>query len=463
MRSTILAILALPLLASCGRYETGIDRSVLRGTVTLAPEATAEAETEQGANDEAALGLDLGFLGYRVFQVTGSCLEFDSFSGSPGGDLDWFLFSPQTDGLLPISFDFPAEDGINYSVVVYDLDLVDEAGDPTAIATGAVGEDTPGAMDLEVEVVAGGNYAIRVGGLKNANDASPEYTLTLWGFDPNGVQFLVGAYAEQDPFARTYPLGGTSLSTFSWDDATMSWTGDWEALFVRSLVTTVEGEGEDEVRTDEVDEAIASVWMHAGSYGSLNSAILAGDSFATTAVQVELGTDDAEQDIHEGIAITIDETQPIQFGWEFAETEPNDVTLDDANYVLVGDMTAANVLPVASGLGYVDIVTGSVTYAADNPEWAGDNDVFALPAAEVLNAVVTLEWEDSGADIDLLIFNEAGELIAYAATADLPEVAVLGDFGAGTSADSMIYFQLLGWSGTAGEKPYTLSLEYSTF
>lgn len=462
MRALPVNLTLLALIAACGRYETGIDRSVLRGTVTLAPESLSEGEAALGANDETALAMDLGYITYRPYIVSGSCLEFDNFSGSPSGDLDWYVFSPQTDGLLPITLDYDSDEGIFFSVVVYDLDAVDADGNPTAIA-GGLTTDAFGAYYVEADVVAGGNYGVLVGGTRNPNEAPPDYTLTLWAFDPNGVDFLVGAYAEEDPFARTNPLGGTSLSTFTWDEASMSWTGEYEVLFIRSLVTSYTDPETEEGRTDVVDEAIPSVWMHAGSYSSLNSAILAGNSYATTAVQVTLSTDDAEQDIHEGIALVIDETQPIQIGWEFSETEPNDVELDGTNYVLIGDVAGANVTPTASGLGYVDIISGAVTYATDDPEWAGDNDVFALPADEALNAVVTLEWDDAAADVDLLIFNDAGELIAYAASAALPEVAILGDFGASTAAGGMIYFQVLGWSGTAGDKNYTLSLEYSTF
>jgi len=462
MRSASIAILLLAgLFSSCGRYETGIDRSIIRGTISLVPSTYTEDEgSTAGLNDTPDLGQDLGFFGYRVFQVTGSCLDYsvDSFSGEPDGDIDWYLFSPQADGTSTISFDFPDDDKLIYDVTVFDLGTLDDDGNPTAVGGGST-LDSAGAFSADVDLSANGSYVVRVAGLRNSNGVSSDYTLTLWGYDPNGQQFLVGAYAEQDPFERTYPLGGTSVETFTWDEATMSWQGDYEALYVRSLSTTYDTADN---RTDAVDEAIPSVWMHAGNYSSLNAGILAGVSYASTAVEVTLSTDDATTDEHDGVDIAVDSTQPIQIGWEFGETEPNDVELDQTNYLLVGDMTAANTTPTASGLGYVDVMSGLLNYPTDSPEWAGDNDVFALPADEALDAVVSLDWDDAGADIDLLIFDDTGALIAYAASADKPEVTKLSDTGASTAAGGMIYFQILGWDGTAGDKAYTLQLEYSS-
>lgn len=64
--------------------------------------------------------------------------------------------------------------------------------------------------------------------------------------------------------------------------------------------------------------------------------------------------------------------------------------------------------------------------------------------------------------MDLLIFDSTGALIAYAASADKPEVTTLSDTGASTVAGGMIYFQVLGWDGSAGDKAYTMKLEYSS-
>ena len=387
MRSAILTTILLPaLLGACGRYETGIDRTIIRGTLSLVPSQYSEEEgSTAGLNDTVDLAQDLGVLDYRVFQVSGSCLEygFDRLSGDPTGDIDWYMFSPAPGGTMTMTFDFSSDPDIVYDVTVFDLDTLDDNGDPTAVGGGSTAE-SGGAFTADLDLTAGGSYAVRVGGLRNSNSASSDYTLTLWGYDPNGTQFLVGAYAEQDPFARTYPLGGTSVETFTWDDASMSWQGDYEALYIRSLTTSYDTADK---RTDVVDEAIPSVWMHAGNYSSLNAGILAGTSYASTPVEVQLSTDDATTDEHDGVDIAVDTIQPIQIGWEYAETEPNDVELDATNYLLIGDMTAANTTPTASGLGYVDVMSGLLNYPTDNPEWVGDNDVFALPADEALNAV----------------------------------------------------------------------------
>lgn len=461
MRKTICLTLPL-LLGACSRYETGIDRTVLRGTVTLAPESLTEGETEQGSNDDEAFGLDLGFVSYRPAVVSGTCLDYDAFSGTPSGDLDTYLFSPQSDGSLPISLSFDSDEGIVYSVVVYDLAAVDADGNPTAIA-GGLTVDSGGAYGFEVEVSAGGDYAIVVGGTRNANEAPNDYTLTVYGFDPNGSDVLVGAYAEQDPLARTWPLGGTSLSTFEWDDATLSWSGSYEVLFIRSLTTSYENEETEEGRTDEVNEAIASVWMHAGTYTNLNSAILAGVSYATTAVEVSLSTDDAEQQIIEGVDLVIDETQPIQIGWEFAETEPNDVAIDGTTYNLSGDLSGANVLPTSSGLGYVDVLSGALEYTIDDPGWADDNDVFALTVSESVGAVISAEWSDAGADVDLHLYDSTGTLIAagWAVANSNPEVVNTADWGITFEPGQTYYVGLFGYSGTAGSKDWSMSIEYT--
>lgn len=462
MRTPNPTLLLLALLASCGGYEHDIDRSVLRGTVTLAPEALEEGEAEAGANDDATLATDLGYFSYRTYQITGSCLEFDNFSGTPNGDVDWYAFSPQVDGALAVTLDFSAEDGIYFYVGVFDLDTLNEVGEPTELV-GTVPIDSGGTYTFEADVVAGGNYAVVVGGTRNQNDADPSYTLTLWPFDPTGSDVLVGAYAEQDPFERSYPLGGTSVSAFDWDDATMSWSGDFEILYIRSLTTTYTDPATGEGRDDQVEEAINSVWLHAGTYGSLNSAILAGVSFSTTSVEVTLNTDDAETDLHEGIQLSIDETQPIQVGWVFTETEPNDVELDTSTFTLVGDLSVANALPTASGLGFVDFASGSLTYDVDDPLWDTDNDVLALSASELSTAILTLDWSDPLADIDMIIFDSTGNWLSYStASSAKPETLTLSDEGIYFGPDETIYLQILGYYGAAGEQPWSLSIEYTT-
>lgn len=463
MRSASITILLLAgLLSSCGRYETGIDRSIIRGTLSLVPSTFSEEEgANAGLNDSTDLGQDLGFFGYRIFQVTGSCLAYgvDRLSGDPTGDVDYYLFSSQADGTTTLYFDFPDDADLIYDVTVFDLATLDDDGNPTAIAGGST-LDSGGAWSADVDLAADGSYAVGVAGLRNDNDAATDYTLTLWGFDPNGVQFLVGAYAEQDPFERTYPLGGTSVENFTWNEDTLAWEGDYEALYIRSLTTTYDS-GDN--RTDEVDEAIPTVWMHAGDYSSLNDGILAGVSYASTATEVQLSTDDATTDEHDNVDIAVDTTQPIQIGWQYSEVEPNDVEIDGSTLTLTGDLSGANALPLATGLGYVDQITGILTYTADDPLWETDNDTFALSVGSELSANLTLDWDDSSADIDMIVFDSSGNWLTYAgASSAKPEKVKLADSGIYLEPDQVVYLQVLGYAGTAGDKNWSLNIEYTS-
>ena len=448
----------------CHGYETGIDRTVIDGTLTIPPQVAAESEAEIGLNETLATASDLGFLAWRVVQLSGSCLSFDrsTFDGSPTGDLDWYSFAAQGDGTISVAFDYagpgadvdpenPPDELTFYDVSVYDL------ATDTLIAGGA-SAGFYGAMAFEFDVADGGSYAIRVGGTRNQG-GDDGYTLTLSGLDPNETQFLVGAYQESDPFERTDPVGGTSVSELTYDDASMTWAGEFEVMAVRTHSTTISDSG---VRTDEVNEALATVYLMGGDLSSLNSSILAGNMYSSTMGSIALSTDDAEIDLHTGASVVVDSIQPIQYGWNLVETEPNDVEVDATNYVLVGDPSAANVADVASGLGFVDIITANLTYVTDEPGWDTDNDVFKITTAADLSGTVTLSWADPAYDLDMLIFDSTGALIAYAANVDYPEVATLADFGAVLYAGETYYIQVLGYGGAAGEMPYTVSLEWSS-
>lgn len=450
--------------AGCHGYETGIDRSVIQGTLFIPPQLADEGEATQGLNDDVATPTDLGYLAWRVVQVSGTCLEFgrSTFDGSPTGDLDWYTFTAQGSGTVTLAFDYPGpgadvdyddppEETIFYDVSVYDLGA-------DAVIAGGPSAGSYGALGFDFDVSDGGSYGIRVGGTKNANEDAG-YTLTMFGLDPNETQFLVGAYQESDPFERTDPVGGTSVSQLDYDEDTMTWSGDFELLAIRTVDSNVDTAG---VRTDDVNESLASVYLMGADFSNLNSGILAGTMYSSTLSSVALSTDDAETDLHTGAIVTVDSIQPIQYGWTLVETEPNDVELDGTNYVLIGDTSAANVAEVASGLGFVDTISAILTYETDEPAWDTDNDVFQISTASDLAGTITLAWGDPAYDLDMLIFDSTGALIAYAANVDYPEVATLSDFGAVLYAGETYYIQVLGYGGGAGEMPYTVSLEWSS-
>lgn len=458
------APLSLVCLLACKGYEKDVDRTVIQGTLSIPPQVVDEGESAVDLNDDVGTPTDVGYLAWRVVQISGTCLDFSrsTFDGSPTGDLDWYTFSAQGDGTITLRFAYPGpgadvdpenppDENIAYDVSVYDLDA-----DVLIAGGGTAG--TYGAYETTFDVLGGGNYAVRVGGTKNEGEDAA-YTLTLLGLDPNENQFLVGAYQESNPFERTDPIGGTSVSELVYDESTLTWSGPFEILYIRSLVTAVNDSG---VRTDDVNEALPSAYLMGGDISTLNSSILAGNMFSSSMYSVTLSTDDAETDLITGASVVVDSIQPIQYGWTLTETEPNDVELDAANYVLTGDASAANVAEVASGLGYVDTIAGVLTYVTDEPAWETDNDVFAITTAADLSGTITLDWGDPVYDLDMLIFDSTGALIAYAANVDYPEAATLSDFGAVLYAGETYYIQALGYGGSAGEMPYTVTLEWSS-
>lgn len=451
-------------LIGCRGYETGIDRTVIQGTLSIPPQLVNEDESAQGLNDDVEVPSDLGYLVGRVIQVSGTCLDFSrsTFDGSPTGDLDWYTFVSQGDATITLAFDYPGpgsdvdpesppDETIAYDVSVYDLD----AGVVIA-GGGTVG--TYGAYETSFDVLSGVRYGVRVGGTKNL-DSAAEYTLELSGLDPNEGSFLVGAYLEADPALRDDPVGGTSVSELAYDDASMTWAGPFEILFIRSVEPATSEYG---VLPEDVDEALSVAYLMGGDISTLNGGILAGTMFSSVMPEVSLSTDDAETDLVTDVAVVVDTVQPIQYGWTFSEVEPNDVGIgsNDTNYLLDGDTSVANVTNVASGLGYLDTIAGSLTYAVDDPGWGSDIDVFALTVSEELSGSIKLDWSDPTYDLDLVIYGADGVSIAFSAYSDYPEIATLSDWGVTLSPGETYYIQVLGYGGAAGEMPYSVSLEW---
>ena len=458
-------------LLSCGRYETGIDRSVLRGTLTLAPVTLTEEEESGHLNDIPSKAVDLGFVANRAVQIKGTCLDFSKNQDQePVGDKDMYAFTALQDGSFTFVLEYASAeisgdtagttDGVVYALQVYDLDALDGDGNPTLVGGGST-EGAYGYAEVVVDLVAKGSYAVRVGGLTNDVGASGDYTLTMPGFDPNGKDFLVGAYQSADIFDHGDPVGGTSVSTFTWDASALTWTGSFEILYIRAVSTTYDTAGKP---TNAIDEAVPAVYLTAADFNSLNSGILAGNMYASASVEVALSTDDATQDIHEDLAVTIDQIQPLQVGWTTAEVEPNDVTVDTATYNLVGDLAGAQVLPVGTGLGYVDYITGALEYGIDDPAYTSDADIYAFTVSAESSANFALEWTDTSADLDIHLYDSTGGLIAagwYIANTN-PESFTPVDFGFLLVPGETYYLGVLGYAGAAGTKDYTVGIEYTT-
>ena len=238
-----------------------------------------------------------------------------------------------------------------------------------------------------------------------------------------------------------------------------------------------------------VTESEPQVWLMGGTWPTLNSSIPSGSLYSTEAVQVATG-DGTEQvgdwgdtaapepeevdtadtagpepvPVPRGeIVVVIDALQPKVIGWEYTEEEPNDVGLtedDELDWDNVA--TYANMLPVASGPGFVDIVHGVVVYDTDDPDYSGDNDVFGLTVAEEMNMSCTFTYSSDMDNLDMyLLDSSGGVLVAAWNFGDVnPEAFTTEAVGFTLVPGEEYYIVLFGWTGTTGEKAYNVELEY---
>ncbi len=300
-------VISLSVLSACApEPEIGIDRTVLEGTIQITPELIIEDENIVGLNDaifdnpeteeviESAQ--DLGMLGHRYSLVDGRCHTFSAErDGPPTGDFDYYLFKAQYTGTISVGLTWedvevtdpeapPAEEMI-WHLNAYDIEGL---SDPEAFEELEEGEfielfdgnteGNYGWSSFSMDVIAGASYAVRVAGRRALGD-SDAYRLSLSGFDPNGwddgsgkttgaATILVGAYTQDDVTERGNPVGGTSVESFSFDEDTLTWSGEYTMWYIRSVTTTeigIEPEtentvpthtdtGQDETGTDESED-----------------------------------------------------------------------------------------------------------------------------------------------------------------------------------------------------------------
>jgi hypothetical protein len=236
-----------------------------------------------------------------------------------------------------------------------------------------------------------------------------------------------------------------------------------------------------------VVESHPEVWLMGGSWPNLNASIPSGSLYSSEAVQVATGDgsevvgdwgDTAEPEpepvdtadtagpepvpVPRGdIVVAIDALQPKVIGWDVTEEEPNEVTLDDSLYLVVEELTQANVVPDASLDIYTDIIRGNVTLDVEVPNWANEYvDVFAITVPEDTNAVFTFEWGTATADHDFILYGSDGYYYAYSLY-DYPEVIDTAQWGFHLEAGSTWYLLVLPYAGILGDDPYTIEIEYS--
>lgn len=458
-----LPLAALPLIGalSCVPAEEGVDRTVISGKLEISAKQVNEPEPTPGCNDDPAAGAltELGELGYANLRVFGRSLSFgERPNGTPSGDADWYLLRPSQDGDTELrllydsggSGDTGGAEAQRYVVTVADRAQPDAEGLPTVLLE-ATTDGAGGLLSLPLELSRGAELLIGVRAAAGELTEAP-YELQISGFDPAQGGFKVGLYPGATAEDRGAPLGGSSVGAFEDEPESRARVAPW-TLYGATPVNR-EGEGEDAVSA--VGEKPSTAYLWAGNFADLNAGITAGTMFSTNPIELSL---DIERRV--GVYVLVDAVQPVVIGWELAETEPNNVEVDDSYSVLSGTPMA---LPEASGPGFVDVLTGRLDFPEADPEWSGENDSFSFTVPEDMGLVATLRWADEGYNIDMNWNGGDGAILG--AGWDVGDVNPerfdsVANYGLVLSPGQTYTLTLLPWSGAAGGVDYTLTLEWT--
>lgn len=476
--------LVAPLAIACSGPETGIDHTVLSGTLVIPPSLVDEKDPAAAPNDNApqALGDDgATALTYRAVVVSGSTGSWTPSTGGAGtaddevyGDADEYAFSPVADGAFSVTLTFPTgagtdtADGVVYDVYIADAATLDlQTGD--GILAGGSSDGSGGVFTVDADLVAGGDYVLVIGGVSNADgDVAVDYTAVLSGSAPGTDTVKVGAYLESDPAVASDPVGGTTAEGWTFDAATSTWTGTYEILYLRSVVMPPEdtaAAADAPVPSPEVDEALdGPIYLMAGTLTNLNGTPSAGALYSATAVETS-ATDTATT---VDTAIVLDSLFPKVIGVQATETTPDtSVAKLDADYALIEDSLVAQDLGMLSGLGYVDIVDGTATMSGADGWDANDGDAYAFTVPATTNVRLTASWPDAADDIDFGIwgyyegygiidwFSSFGD--SYCLTGSNPESC---ETVVTLEPDTTYYLVALGYAGESGDEPYHIELEW---
>ena len=230
-----------------------------------------------------------------------------------------------------------------------------------------------------------------------------------------------------------------------------------------------DGDGDDAEEEDEplpnsyVNVGLTEVYVYAGNWPSLNAGLSSKVHYSNAPSNVDL-TKDGDPELPgnqiSGIEVTIDTVQPVLFGWTQAEVEPNDISLSGDSL----DMTTAQDLGEATGLGYVDTITGYLDYETDNPQYTDIIDAFAITVPETSSALITFTMADAAYNSDIHIWDADGNRLAegyLSAAGDVnPEVFHTDEFGVTFEPGVTYYLALFTWSGPAGGHDYTIEIEW---
>ena len=485
------------LLTACLPAETGIDRTVLTGTLVIPPVLVSDGRTNDQVATAQGLGPDQGVgLTYRSVVIDGAVSDWPSGFGNAEGDVDNYAFAPAADGTftftltfatetLPVdtgsgdsgsgdTADTAAEPEVTLDADVIALALVDPATYDAETGAGVLwsgsSDGTAGVFTAEYEVTGGTTYVLQV--LPSASDAPSEelpYTLVVSGSTPTDTTVLVGAYPSADPAVVENPLGGTNAVDWAYDPASYTWTGTFRMMWFRSVEAVADEDTGDLFEPSPiVKEGPASVFVRAGTLSSLNAGLAAGALY--TSASVEVAIDNTEKAVPD--ALVLDGVAPKVIGVQIAEVLPDTTVanVDEATTVLDSATLVAQDAGMLTGLGYVDIFTGSSVLDPARVGWGGgnDSDAFAFTVPESMRVRMSVAWPDKTADIDIGIFyadpdygvidlfGSFGD--SYCMTGDNPEVCE----SVVTLEPEVTYYVVpLGYSGT-DEQPYTIELEWLT-
>lgn len=474
MRTTLLALL----IPACLPAETGIDHTVISGTITIPPATVNDGRTNDAVAAPQALGPDdTTQLTYRSVVISGTVAEWPSGFGNAEGDVDNFAFAPVADGTFTFTFTFATapgsgtDTGAPPDADIFELQLVDpatydaEAG--TGVLTSVSTDGSGGDFSFTYDVAANTTYVLRV--LPISTDATTEelpYTLVVSGSAPDDTTVLAGAYLGADPTVAENPVGGTNVTGWTYDAATATWTGAWKIMYLRQVVAVPDTDTGDLFEpSPEVTEGPGTVYLRAGTLTTLNAGPAAGALYTTTSVEVK--PTGAEMTLDE--PLVLDGVAPKVIGVQVAEELP-DVSLaevDPATGVLDTTTLVAQDIGLLSGLGYVDIITGSTTFDPSYEGWnaGNDSDAYAFTVPESVRVRMKVTWPDDTADIDVGIFFDDpdygfSDLMGYSdpncMTGADPEVCT----SVITLEPEIPYYVVpLGYLGT-DEQPYTVELEW---
>lgn len=495
MRTSIFLLL----LVSCFGDETGIDHTVLTGTITIPPVTADDGRTNNDLATAQPLGPDESVsLTYRSVVVSGTVNDWTPGLGGTYGDPDHYAFSPAADGTMAFTLSFTTaqvadgDTGATVDADVFDVQLID----PSAIVecadgggdTADTGADTGapcvandgvlwssssagsgGVFSFAPELTAGTTYVLLVAGA-STDDAEEQlaYTLLVGGSTPGDSTVLVGAYAGSDPLVGEDPLGGTTATGWVYDAATYTWSGTWQVMWIRKVTPAPPDEDTGDVYepSPTVEEGAERAYIRAGTLNSLNAGPAAGALYTTTSIEVAVTGTTAE--VADGLVL--DGVAPKVIGIQVAETLPDETVADVslADTTLDPTTLVAQEIGMLSGLGYVDIITGSSTFDPTFEGWGAgnDSDAFAFTVPESMYVRMKASWPDSTADIDLGIFYEDADYgyidlfgsfgESYCMTGDDPEICT----SVVTLEPEISYWVIpLAYAGT-DEQAYTIELEW---